>query len=300
VRRLAAGLFAAMAIALMSAACSPPPMAPTPPGSGGGGGGGGGGGNNPPPNALPVVDSITIQGSRAKQPANFADANESVPVSAKVHDDETAADQLTYTWTATAGTFSGTGPNVTWIAPASVSAPGEVTITLTVNEKYGSSNQFEHSTTATATLSLHDSVKEVGTMARQFLLDFSDTNIKDADYIMRNFGTLTLCPEPNEVLSERDDVTRNFTEYRMVNFRIGPDTTTVNFGGRCPVFNNRGDACSTVPSMWDSIHIKDGARSFSDGNDIMSAIYSGSDRRWFLCASRYQVTKTIGAIRSIR
>jgi hypothetical protein len=143
-------------------------------------------------------------------------------------------------------------------------------------------------------------VKEVGTMARQFLLDFSDTNIKDADLIMRNFAAPALCPEPIEVTSERNDVTRNFTEFRMVNFRIGPDKTTINFDGRCPVFGNRGDACSTVPAMWDSIHIADGKRSFTDGNDILAAIYSKPDKRWFLCASRYEVLQTLGLQRNIR
>src|SRR5262245_47581841 len=72
---------------------------------------------NPPANNLPVIDSITFQGTRLKEPADFADVAETVPVVAKVHDDETAADQLEYQWTATAGTFSGSGANVTWTAP---------------------------------------------------------------------------------------------------------------------------------------------------------------------------------------
>src|SRR5262249_9513322 len=154
----------AVAVALVLAACGGSPTRPsnTP--------GGGGSGQQPPPNNLPVIDSIAVQGTRAKEPPNFADLAEAVAVTAKVHDDETAAGQLQYVWTATAGTFSGTGANVTWQAPASAATPAEVTITLKVVEKYGSPASFQHEVTGTAKLSLHDSIKEVGDMARQFLL----------------------------------------------------------------------------------------------------------------------------------
>lgn len=288
--------------AMTLAACGgPTPITPTPPP--GGGNGGNGGNSQPPPNNPSTIDAISVQGTRAKEPANFADAGEAVPVSAKVRDDETAVDQLIYAWTATVGTFSGTGANVVWTAPASVAAPVDVTITLTVTEKYGHPGgplSFEQSVSKTAAVSLHDSVKEVGQMSRQFLLDFSDTNIKNADYIMRNFGAPSFCPEPAELTSERDDVTKNFTFYRMLNFLVGQDATTVNFEGRCPVYGSRGDACSVVPVFWDSVEIATGQRGASSGNDIIAAAYSKADKRWWLCASRYQGLTTVGAPRSIR
>src|SRR4051794_38394710 len=112
-----------------------PPTQPTP----SDGGSNGGPNQQPPPqNNLPVIDSITIQGTRPKEPAGFADMSESVDVTATVHDDETPADQLQYDWSATAGTFTGTGAKVTWTAPAELpgSASGTVTITLKVTEKY--------------------------------------------------------------------------------------------------------------------------------------------------------------------
>jgi len=52
--------------------------------------------------------------------------------------------------------------------------------------------------------------------------------------------------------------------------------------------------------MWDSVRVKDGVRSISDGNDILSAMYSSGDRRWFLCSSRYEVLSGFGAPRNIR
>src|SRR5215471_4087878 len=127
-RRFAAAVGVALAGALViSCSGSPyvPPTQPPPPPP------------EPPANNLPVIDSVTFQGTRPKEPVDFADVGEAVPVVAKVHDDETPADQLDYQWSATAGTFSGTGASVTWTAPASAQTPADVTITLKVVEKYG-------------------------------------------------------------------------------------------------------------------------------------------------------------------
>jgi hypothetical protein len=275
-----------LAAALFMAACG----GPTRPSPNPGGGNNGGGNQQPPPNNPPVVDAITIQGTRVKEPANFADVGETVAITAKVHDDETAADQLQYEWTAAIGTFSGTGASVTWQAPATATTPGDVMVTLKVVEKYGfpgGPQTFQHEVTGTAKLSLHDSVKEVGDMARQFLLDFSDTNIKDANYIMRNFAEPSKCPEPKEVIDEREQVTDHFRYFVMQHFRIGPAAVTVAFGGRCPVWGRRGDACALVPSFWDSIDLRKNIRERVDGTDIVAAIYSPVDVRWWLCASNY-------------
>lgn len=275
-----------LAAALLMAACG----GPTRPSPNPGGGNNGGGNQQPPPNNPPVIDSITVQGTRVKEPANFADLGETVAITAKVHDDETAADQLHYEWTAAVGAFSGTGASVTWQAPATATTPADVTITLKVLEKYGSPGgppTFQHDVTGTATLSLHESVKEVGDMARQFLLDFSDTNIRDANYIMRNFAEPAKCPEPNEVTDERAQVTAHFQNFVMQNFRIGPAAVTIAFGGRCPVWGRRGDACALVPSFWDSIDLRKNLRDTVDGTDIVAAIYSPVDVRWWLCASNY-------------
>lgn len=284
-------------VVVLAGSCGGSNIGPTPPPGGGNGGGGGGGGNpNPPANSQPVIESITVQGLRPRQPANFADLGESIAVSAKVRDAETPVDQLVYAWTATAGTFTGTGANVSWQAPATAPVavegltPATVTITLTITEKFGHPGgplSFEQSVWHTVNVALHDSVKEVGDMSRQFLLDFSDTNIKDADYIMRNFGSPSFCPEPGEVASEREDVINNFTFFRMQNFSIGAASVTVNFGGTCPSRGRRGDACALVPVFWDSIDTRNNTRTASAGTGIIAAAYSRKDLRWFLCASNY-------------
>jgi hypothetical protein len=254
----------------------------------------GNGGTPPPPaNALPVIDSFTIQGTRVtKEPANFADLGEAVPVSAKVHDDDTPAAQLEYQWSATAGTFSGSGASVTWTAAASAATPIDVTITLKVVDHYGFPGQapaFTQSVSGTATLSLHDSANEVGTMARQFLLDFSDSNVS-VDVVMRNFD-MTCGPAQDE----RDQVAHNRATFHIDKATIGPATATVPFGNAlCPVPGRiqHGDACSAVPSHWESTVLASGHHQVADGVDYVSGFYHADVKAWKLCDSQFPGTCT--------
>lgn len=135
-------------------------------------------------------------------------------------------------------------------------------------------------------------------MARRFLLEFSDTNNKSAADIMRDFGTAATCPQPREIDSERDDVTNHFTNFRMMDFRIGPASVTVNFGGSCPFRGKLGDACAVVPAYWDSVDLRNNQRGAVTGNDIIAAAYSRTDRRWWLCASDYDGIAVSGAVMS--
>ena len=278
----------ALGLAVTIIACGesgpgPSPMPPPPP-------------PPPPVNNVPVIESITVQGTRNRQPASFADLNETVNVVATVRDDETAVDQLTYNWSAPSGTFSGTGARVTWQAPADAATPAVVTLTLQVVERYGTG--LEHRVSRTVDVALHNSVKDVGDMARRFLLEFSDTNNKSAADIMRDFGTAATCPQPREIDSERDDVTNHFTNFRMMDFRIGPASVTVNFGGSCPFRGKLGDACAVVPAYWDSVDLRNNQRGAVTGNDIIAAAYSRTDRRWWLCASDYDGIAVSGAVMS--
>jgi hypothetical protein len=287
--RFVAAVAFAIGGSLWLAACggSTPPTSP----STGGGGGGGGGSQTPPANALPVIDSLTVQGTRsAKEPANFADVNETVAVSAKVHDDDTPAAQLEYQWSATAGTFSGSGASVTWTAPSSATTPADVTLTLKVVDHYGFPGQapsFTQSVSGSTTLSLHDSATEVGTMARQFLLDFSDSSVA-VDKVMRNFD-MTCGPAQDE----RDQVANNRVILRIEKSNIGAASTTVPFGNSlCPVPGRiqRGDACSAVPSHWESTLFANGHYTIADGIDYVSAYYHADIKTWKLCDSQFPGT----------
>jgi polyisoprenoid-binding protein YceI len=272
------------ALALFVAACgggsptSPPP--PQPP---------------PPNNAAPVIVSISVQGRRASQPARMADLRETVDVTATVTDAETAVEQLTYQWTATAGTFGGTGRQVTWTAPDSAATPSSVTITLRVIETYGSS--LSHQVTSTQTVALHDSSKEVGDMAVRFLTEFSkpQTN-QDWRDVMRDFdlqgGT---CEDAREIENERGDVERHYENFFMHDYSIGAPNVSIAFDQGCAVPGRGvkpGDACASVGVAWDSTG-PDG-RGSAVGTDYLSAAYSTSSARWFLCSSDFLPTTTFG------
>jgi hypothetical protein len=280
----------ACAAALLFIACgsSPngPASVPPPPG----------GGVTPPANNPPVIVSIVVQGTRAKEPSGFADVGEAVRVTAYVRDDETALDQLQFNWSAPLGTFSGTGPSVTWQAPRQGTTPVQVALTLEVVERYGTApSTLEHRISKTGTLALHDSVKEVGDMARQFLLDFSDSNLRNVDYIMRNFGSAHTCPDVREIDSERSDVINDRTNYQILDSRIGSAHVAVNFGGTCPFREKRGDACAVVPSYWQSLDLKTKAVGAVDGDDNLAAAYSAAGDRWWLCSSDYDGVSVSGA-----
>ncbi len=173
--------------------------------------------------------------------------------------------------------------------------PTQIVISVKVTEKFGYPGQakvFSQDVSSSVKVSLHDSKTEVGDMARQFLLDFSDTNIKDWQLIMRNFNAAA-CPTPSEVDSEKSDVINNYTNFDMLDFRIGAPRVTINFGGTCEFRGKRGDACAVVPSYWDSRKKSSGVRSSVDGDDIIAAAYSNKDARWWLCASDYRVVGTV-------
>ena len=237
-----------------------------------------------------MIDSFTVQGTRsAKEPTNFADLNETVAVSAKVHDDDTPAAQLEYQWSATAGTFSGTGTSVTWTAPPSATTPADVTITLKLVDHYGFPGQtpsFTQSVSGTTMLSLHDSTTEVGSMARQFLLDFSDSTITDVPYIMRNFDMT--CSQAQD---EAQQVADNRKLRRIVKYAIGLARVTVPFGNSiCPITGGRtqrGDACSATASHWESTEFSNGHYTIADGDDWVNAFYHADIKAWKLCDSQF-------------
>lgn len=239
-----------------------------------------------PPNNLPVIESVAAKGRRAKQPPNFADLSETIDLAAKVVDEETAVEELDFQWSAPVGTFEGAGPNVAWRAPDEASTPAEVTITLKVLEKYGypgGPTVYQQDVSSTVAVSLHNSRAELDDMARQFLLDFSDSNIRDVSYVMRNF-----LPGCYGTAEEAAEVKENRRRYRIIESRVGAASTTVNFGGICPFRGKKGDACTAVPVFWYSLDMDHAnAQERATGTDWVASVYAGDKRRWFLCDSQF-------------
>ena len=264
---------AVVAAVLVASACGPPtgpgPQPPPP----------------PPNNNVPVINSIAIHGTRPNEPLAFADLSESVDVTADVRDDETPIAQLQLLWTASVGTFSGSGANVTWQAPAQAETPLDVTLRLEVVERYGpvsAPTSLEHRVTGSAVVRVHNSVKEVGDAARQFLLDFSDSSIRDVAYIMRNFE-----PGCYGTEDEAAEVAGNRVRYQILASSVGAASVTVNFGGVCAFRARPGDACARIPVMWDSRDLTTGVRGVVRGTDQIAAVYVRSRREWRLCDSQF-------------
>jgi len=271
-RILAACVLWSVTIAACGSPSGPGPVTPPPP--------------PPPANALPIIESIKVTGRRARQPANFADLSETVDVVAAVHDDETPLTDLEFQWTASVGRFEGSGASVAWIAPSSAPAPVEVALTLKLVEKYGQPGGpkiYQHDVSSSANVSLHDSAKEVGDMAKQFLLDFSDSRITNISEIMRNFQ-----PGCYGTQDETDQVTENRRRFVILDSRVNEPVTTIAFGGTCPYQRRPGDACSGVSVFWKSMDLVVNATREDAGTDWLAAFYYPDQHRWRLCDSSFE------------
>jgi len=251
------------------------------------------------PNAPPAIDDLLVQGGRPDQPAFMADLGETLAVNGTVTDAETAVDALTYEWTATAGSFTGTGAAVTWRAPETLpSTPVTVSLTLTVVERYLEFDDRnvpvprEHRLAVSRDVRVHNSIEEVATKARNFLLAFSDSSVPTSQ-VMRDFS-----PNCSGTADETFDVDRNRCTFIINDFFVGDATTTVAFGGTCPFRNRRADACAVVPVRWEStvrdeanscplneVTLTPGARETAEGLDQVTAVYEAGE--WRLCGSDF-------------
>ena len=254
-------------------------------------------------NAPPVIASLTAQGTHAHEPAQFADLGETIAVTATVTDAETPVANLEYEWSALAGTFIGTGASVKWTAQAPMMTPASVTLSLVVIETYtapgpdGLPLQQQNRVTKSKAVSVHDSAKEVGVMAYNFLENFSKQ--VSVDTVMRDFrdgcglGGTGKQDETKQVIDNQ--ATRDITSYT-----VDPPVTTVKFGGVCSFRLREGDACAAVQVDWKSTVIADGTKEHTYGTDHVTATY-GPNNRWWLCDSDFDgvlVNQTTGVVKS--
>lgn len=241
-----------------------------------------------PTSTPPVIIAIHVRGTKfPNQPANFADAGDVVDVIVVVEDPDTPQNQLTFDWTAQGGTLTGnnpTGPSVKWHAPSQVERPTTVKVTVVVSDLPTQRVSGE------ATISLHNSTKEVGDLARQFLQDFSDSRI-GASQVVREFSTSERCRRERD--DEFEQVAANRVNYEIKGYSLGDIKVNFAFGGTPCVYQPRaGDACAAVPVVWDSMRLKDvddgkaGQPGHTEGTDYITAVYEQS--QWRLCASYFE------------
>jgi hypothetical protein len=244
------------------------------------------------PNASPTIQSVQAQGSRPDEPAQFADLNEEISVTATVKDAESSPDALTYEWSADLGTVTGTGRTVKWRAPAAATTPAKATIALAVVETYQTTSDaglpvtVENRVTKTVTVNVHDSAKEVGDMATEFLTNFSKSEVS-VGTVMKDFT-----PSCSGTADERQDVEDNREDFTIVSYSVGPPSVTIDFDGRCAFRNRPGDACSASRVQWSSIQKSNGDTGTAKGIDHVAAVYLSG--RWWLCSSDFEGQSTLG------
>ena len=243
-------------------------------------------------NEPPVIQSITARGTKSNEPENFADLSEEITVTGTATDAESTPDRLVYEWSGTDGTFTGTGPSVKWLAPASGATPFVANLKLTVVDRFQTTDgsglpiTFEHRVEKTFTVKVHDSLKEVGGMATLFLENFSKSSVP-VDVVMQDFlvGCYGTAAELQDVIDDRADFTRTA-------YSVGPPSVTVNFGGTCAFRNRPGDACSNTAVKWTAITNATGKTGSVEGIDQVAAVYRNA--RWWLCDSQFNATNSLG------
>ena len=230
------------------------------------------------PNTAPVIRSIAAQGRRLRQPAAFADYGETIQVTVVVEDAESTATQLAYQWQQTcSGTFTGTGPQVEWTAPAMGTLPSVCTIQVTITDG-------PHVVTRSIAVRLHNSVAEVGALALEFLEEFADSTIP-AERTVRNFSDSC-----TGKAAELKDVMNNRAT-RFINSHIyGATAVTVAFGGVCR--SKTADACAVTSVEWQSTVLATKAPETAKGTSTISGVYR--DSRWWLCESSFDGASSLG------
>jgi hypothetical protein len=284
-RRTWGGSLFAVVAALIIAACGSPPVTPSPPT------GGGGGGQQPPPvvNNPPQIKSIAASATRVE-------VGTPITLTASVEDTDTPLGNLTYTWTAETGTFSGTGPVVTWSPSADAKTPADYIITLTVTETYTSGSLLiENKTVSTMTAHVNNSSKELAELSLRFLGDFANSRVS-ADKCVSEFSDSCIGKR-----DELDDITANRHDFEIVgatlrhtSLQIGAarTTATVNtfcaFTSRVITTNPQSEGCKNDPAAckFDSVQSV-------QGNCVTTNVYQNG--RWWLCTSNFSASGALTA-----
>jgi hypothetical protein len=240
-------------------------------------------------NSPPAINAMAVRHSRPRAPSQYASLGETVAATAAITDAETPVDQMMFAWSSdVGGTFTGTGPAVTWSAPSDATGtPRTATLTVVVTERYSATDSAglplsgENRAMGSTAVRLHNSPREVSDLASEFLLDFSKQ--LDPAFVMKNFTPT--CPGTAD---ELNDVRNNQANFVITSYTVGTPATRADFTGTCPFRNRFGDACAIVPVEWHSTIKSNGRAIWTRGFDQVTAILEND--RWKLCASDYDET----------
>lgn len=268
----------------MLGACGGPGTGPTPPP-----GGGGNGGQQPTPNTPPQVKSVTVAQSRVE-------VGTPVTVTAVVEDAETPVANLTYAWTASTGTFSGTGPEVTWTAAQDAKTPEDYTLTLTVTERATSGSiTVENTATGTATVHVNNSPKELVDLSLRFLNAFADSKVSPETCVAEFTDSCNgKKAELQDVIDNRHDFEILASSLRHTSLQIDSSRTNATVHTQC-AFTSR--VITTTPQsggcLLDPASCRFGTIQQANGDCSTTHVYEKG--RWWICQSHFTSNTVLSA-----
>jgi hypothetical protein len=223
-----------------------------------------------------VINSITLS------PTTRTEVDSDVTVTASVTDAETPVSNLQFTWSAPIGQFTGSGPVVKWRVPkGSTTTPVDITIKLDVTETYTSYDATGKGFPATnkvsasaAPIRVHDSVKEISTMAVHFLVDlFGNSGITPQACVVDFWdGCAGKNQELGEIVTNRQ--TRILISAQATVTKVVFDSDMTHAAVEAPCSFHDKDAVTGVPAN-------------PTGNCELTAQYHNG--RWWLCVSSFCV-----------
>lgn len=248
--------------AVMGMACGESPTGPTPPPLVVG------------PATAPIVRSISV-------PASRVEAGQDITITAVVEDAETPLTQLTYVWTATAGTITGNGTTATWRHAAGLTKGADVFVSLLVVDTYDAivDNQIvkeEFLVVSQATpFRVHDSAAEVKELSRKFLVDlFGNSSVSASDCMVDFSEVCADLPEGKKI--EFEQVVYHRRDYVVLESRVLGQTVhwaSSSFGSVHSVTFYRDQKTSN------------GFIGTTCGDFELTVVYV--DGRWWLCQSYF-------------
>jgi hypothetical protein len=210
-----------------------------------------------------------------KLSSSRAEVGKSITVKVPISD--SGAGTITYDWSATGGTFSGTGASVKWTAPKGQPTPATYKLTVKVTQDYTvqtSTGPQTHTTTSTesANVYVNDSPREISNLVLEFLGRFSNINVP-AEVCVSTFSDN--CPGKAAELSDIQNDRTNYSDivaehYSIDNISLNTDLTHADIEGPCG---------------WTSIKKADSSTETVSGTCALTAVYE--DHEWRLCDSKF-------------
>ena len=230
----------------------------------------------------PIIRSIAA-------PTVRVEAGQDFTITAVVEDAETPLNDLSYVWSANAGTITGTGPAATWRHGAGLKAGVDVVITLTVIDKYRAVENNvivdrEYRVVGQAApFRVHDSAAEMKELSRKFLLDlFGKSSIPPMACLV-DFTDSGRCAAGKA--AELNDITTN---RQLVEILSGTIHTQQ--------FISEGPNAARVINFAEfySILKSNGVGGYAIGEFVITGVYEAN--RWWICESTFDPSSGHGAL----